>query len=385
VAGFPFGAAEPGPQGDLSFLIRANFVLPTVRPAAWNFESRRSVQQCSIIVEMSGSQIAHSDWGTLGVFGLKRLWKQSARGTNCVTPRHPNAKKMRADSLLLAGLRLGIRETLDFLTTAAPSFEQFEAWVLGKNGGNIEPERVERLNAALRGDGGFALESILSEPVLSRDDLVFWEEQGYVVVKKAVSAAACAAAIDAIFSYACMSREEPDSWYHGNIWIPLAHHPALWENRNSQRIHTAFAQIWGRRDLWMNVDVCGVNPPLRPGYAFQGTPLHWDMTLAPPIRFGTQAILYLTDTGADDGAFSCVAGCHRWLGQWLKQIPAHENPREVARKELQAIPVAAGAGDLVIWHQALPHAATPNSGRFPRVVQYLNMFPSEFEVNATWI
>jgi ectoine hydroxylase-related dioxygenase (phytanoyl-CoA dioxygenase family) len=257
--------------------------------------------------------------------------------------------------------------------------------VLAKNGGDIEPERVQRLNAALRGDGGFALESILDEPVLSRDDLAFWNEQGYVVVKQAVSAAACSAAIDAIFSHAGISRAEPDSCYDKHIWIPLAHHPALWENRNSPRIHTAFAQIWGRRDLWINVDVCGVNPPLRPGYAFQGTPLHWDMTLAPPIRFGTQAILYLTDTAADHGAFSCVAGCHRWLDEWLKQVPAGENPREVARKEFEATPIAGRAGDLVIWHQALPHAATPNLGSFPRVVQYLNMFPSEFEVNATWI
>ena len=109
------------------------------------------------------------------------------------------------------------------------------------------------------------------------------------------------------------------------------------------------------------------------------------MTLAPPIRFGTQAILYLTDTAADHGAFSCVAGCHCWLDEWLKQVPAGENPREVARKEFEATPIAGRAGDLVIWHQALPHAATPNLGSFPRVVQYLNMFPSEFEVNATWI
>jgi hypothetical protein len=340
---------------------------------------------CSIIVEMCGSQTAYSDYGTLGVFDLRRFWKQHARGADCGTRRSPNAEEMRADALLLAGLRLGTRETFDFLTVASPSFEQFEAWVLGKNGGNIEPERVHRLNAALRRDGDFALESILGEPVLSRDDLAFWDEQGYVVLKKAVGAAACRAAIDAIFAYAGMSKDDPDSWYGQNIWIPLAHHPALWEIRNSPRIHTAFAQIWKRRDLWMNVDVCGVNPPLRPGYGFQGTPLHWDMSLAPPMCFGTQAILYLTDTAADHGAFSCVAGCHRWLEQWLAQIPAGENAREIARKEFQATSIAGEAGDLVIWHQALPHAATPNLGTFPRVAQYLNMFPSEFEVNATWI
>jgi hypothetical protein len=60
---------------------------------------------------------------------------------------------MRADKLLLAGLRLGIRETLDFLTTAAPSFEEFEAWVLAKNGGDIEPERS---SASMRPCGAMA-------------------------------------------------------------------------------------------------------------------------------------------------------------------------------------------------------------------------------------
>jgi ectoine hydroxylase-related dioxygenase (phytanoyl-CoA dioxygenase family) len=33
------------------------------------------------------------------------------------------------------------------------------------------------------------------------------------------------------------------------------------------------------------------------------------------------------------------------------------------------------AGDMVIWHHALPHAATPNRGERPRIVQYLKYFP----------
>ncbi len=292
---------------------------------------------------------------------------------------------MRADKLLLAGLRLGIRETLDFLMTASPSFEAFEAWVLAKNGGSIDAARLERLNGALLGEGGFALESILPEPVLSPGDLSFWKSNGYVVVRNAISDAACAAAVDAIFEHVHMSRDKPDSWYGPHFWIPLAHHPALWANRNAPRIHTAFAQIWGRRDLWIDVDVCGVNPPLRPGYAFQGTPLHWDMTLAPPIRFGTQAILYLTDTPADHGAFSCVAGFHQRLEQWLKELPTGIDPREAARRELRATPIAGQAGDLVIWNQALPHQATANSGSFPRVAQYINMFSSEIELNPEWV
>src|SRR5438876_4062744 len=104
----------------------------------------------------------------------------------------------------------------------------------------------------------------------------------------------------------------------------------------------------------MDVDGCGVNPPERPGYRFRGSPLHWDMTLTPPVRFGTQAILYLTDTAPNQGAFSCVPGFHRGLGDWLRGQPAGADPRARAVKELRAIPIAGDAGDLIIWHQALP-------------------------------
>ena len=322
--------------------------------------------------------------GALGIVHLKRLWSRNIATRMQANPGETTAADLVAQNVLLAGLKLGVRETMDFLMTAAPSFEEFEAWVLAKNGGTIESPRVERLNGALRGSGSCALESIQNEPVLSATDLAFWDEQGYVVVKQAVSADQCHAAVKAIFEHAGMDIGRPDSWYADAIWILLAHHPALWANRNSPRIHTAFAQLWKRSDLWINVDVCGVNPPERPGYRFRGSPLHWDMTLTPPIRFGTQAILYLTDTAADQGAFSCVPGFHRKLENWLREQPAGADPRAQAVKELQAIPVRGHAGDLIIWHHALPHAATPNRAALPRVAQYLNMFPSQYEINAHW-
>lgn len=329
---------------------------------------------------------AHADEpGALGILCLRRFWEKKI-ASRAGGKRHPsNTEDLRTDNVLLAGLRLGVRETINFLMTEAPLFEEFEEWVLTKNGGAIEPARVARLNGALRGDSEFALESILPEPVLSRADLAFWDEHGYILVRQAVGGDSCRAAVEAILAFAGMSMERPDSWYKEGLWIPLAHHPALWANRNSRRIHTAFAQIWGRSDLWVNVDVCGVNPPVRPGYCFQGTPLHWDMTLAPPPRFGTQAILYLTDTAVNQGAFSCVPGFHRQLERWLQEVPAGADPRAMATRELRAIPIAGGAGDLIIWHQALPHGATANLGTLPRVVQYLNMFPSQYDVNATWL
>jgi ectoine hydroxylase-related dioxygenase (phytanoyl-CoA dioxygenase family) len=48
-------------------------------------------------------------------------------------------------------------------------------------------------------------------------------------------------------------------------------------------------------------------------------------------------------------------------------------------------PIAGRAGDLVIWHDALPHGASPNRSRMPRIVQYIRMYPTQREVADVWV
>jgi hypothetical protein len=86
--------------------------------------------------------------GALGIVYLKRFWSQKIIAQTQAIPGGITASDLVAENVLLAGLRLGVRETLDFLMQAAPSFEEFEAWVRTKNGGTIAPARVERLNGA---------------------------------------------------------------------------------------------------------------------------------------------------------------------------------------------------------------------------------------------
>lgn len=321
--------------------------------------------------------------GSLGIRHLKHYWSRTLAPQMGVFPPPATAEEQVADTVLLAGLRVGIRETLEVLMTR-PTFPAFEEWVLAKNGGALDPAVAGRINQAVAGEAADPLASILDDPVLSEEELAFWDENGYVIVKEAISKDVCKDAVEAIYSHAGADPHTPDSWYHTAIWILFSHHPALWAVRDSPRIHTAFAQLWGRRDLWMNVDVCGINPPERPGYSFQGSPLHWDMTLARPLHFGTQGMLYLTDTAENQGAFSCVPGFHRELENWLDSLPPNTDARAHAQATLKAIPLAGNAGDLIIWHQALPHAATPNRAASPRLVQYLNMFPSQYGLTTDW-
>jgi hypothetical protein len=323
--------------------------------------------------------------GALGVRHLKRFWARAIADRDRSANQFNTASDWVADNTLLCGLRVGLRETMRYVLDQNTTFELLESWILEKNGGRIDPKRIEALNVALSG-GVPSCEPC--EAALSPDDLAFWEENGYVVLHDAVSPQGCQAAAAAIYEFLGMDPGVPDSWYGGpqghSIWIPLLHHPAIWANRDSPRIRAAFSQIWRREDMWCNVDQAGLNPPERTGWCFPGPHLHWDVSVALPIPFGVQGILYLTDTAADQGAFTCVPGFHRRIEEWLRSLPPEADPRRQDISALGAVPIAGRAGDLIIWHHALPHGSSPNRAAVPRVVQYLVMRPSQWEYNPVW-
>ncbi|WP_263377598.1 phytanoyl-CoA dioxygenase family protein [Granulicella paludicola] len=291
---------------------------------------------------------------------------------------------------LLAGLRLNVLEVNRYLHGSRPTLHQFEAWVLECNGGVIEEARLERLQRAMAGMA-IGSEVGLLEGVegLSESDLEQWDEHGYVVLKNAVTAQAAEAAELAIYEYLGMSAHDSESWYTEklghSIWVPLLRHPALVANRYAPRIVKAFAQLWGCEDLWATVDQGGLNPPVRPGWPFPGPHLHWDTTLAPPHHFGVQGILYLADVAENQGAFSCVPGFHKRLESWLKELPEGVDARKHALATLCMKPIAAQRGDMVIWHQSLPHGASPNTSARPRVAQYLSFRPTRWPYLEEWV
>jgi len=98
-----------------------------------------------------------------------------------------------------------------------------------------------------------------------------------------------------------------------------------------------------------------------------------------------QGILYLTDTPAEQGAFSCIPGFHRRLDEWLQTLPPGADPREAIRREPGFIPIAGKAGDLVLWHHLLPHGSSPNRASLPRVAQYISLRPTRWQYTAEWI
>ncbi|MBV8636241.1 MAG: phytanoyl-CoA dioxygenase family protein [Burkholderiaceae bacterium] len=293
---------------------------------------------------------------------LERFWQRAQLGASPADTWHEETRELQ---------RLGIatETALQFLHFERPTWEGFRRW--------LDYKRAD-------GEEGGA-----TEDVLSAQDLAFWEEYGYLVLKQAVSDEACDAARRAIWEFLAASPDDPASWYRPHeakygLMLTLFDHPALEHNRRSPRIRNAYRQLYGSDAIFKTIDKVSFNPPENASFRFLGSSLHWDVSLEPPIPYRLQGLLYLTDCSAEEGAFHCVPGFQHELENWLATLPAGADPREEAKRQLEAQAVPGKAGDFVIWHQALPHCATPNRGRSPRLVQYLTYLPNVETDTRAW-
>lgn len=327
----------------------------------------------------------YKDTGSTGIYQLKRLWAKAMAGQEVIN-QYPEETFL--DQALINILGTGLLPTYQYLFEQKPDFESFEQWVMAHSNGHIAAAIIEQCNTL------FSRKSIIEKdslaPVLSEDDLAFWDEKGYVIVQQAVSSEDCAAARNAILEYLEMDEQDEASWYKESknmqgIMVPLYRNEFIDRNRNASKIKRAFEQIWNRTDLIVTTDKCGFNPPEKPGFSYRGTGLHWDVSLATPIPFGTQGLLYLTDTAANQGALTVVPGFHKTLERWLQELPGNIDPRTADFSEYEPQPIAANAGDFIIWNHQLPHGASPNRAEKPRIVQYINWYAPLDTVQQEWV
>ncbi|TGD59276.1 phytanoyl-CoA dioxygenase family protein [Flavobacterium humi] len=273
---------------------------------------------------------------------------------------------------MLYRLGISMEDTLRFLHFEKPVFEDFKGW--------IEKKKKEVLYQEQSSD----------EKILTEQDLAFWNKNGYIVIKNAISRPECEATQQAIWDFLGMCSNKKETWYKRHeeqkgLMLGFSDHVTLNNNRQSMRIRKAYEQLYGTTSLYKTIDKVSFSPPETQEFRFLGSGLHWDVSLKQPIPFGLQGLLYLTDCGREEGAFHCVPGFHNKIEKWMLDLAPEENPREKALHSLKPVPVIGNAGDFIIWHQALPHCATPNNGISPRMVQYLTYLPDNYKSSSEWI
>ncbi|MEL1254541.1 phytanoyl-CoA dioxygenase family protein [Flavobacterium sp. DGU38] len=300
---------------------------------------------------------------------LENLWK---RTTNPESKSAENTQSWDNEIKTLFQLGISMEDTLQFLYFEKPNFETFKSWINDRKK-DIHTESTD-----------------LTENVLSEKDLEFWDKNGYVVVKNAISKKDCEDTQQAIWEYLQMDPNKKETWYirhedQKGLMLNFSDHETLNKNRFSPKIKKAYEQLYKTTNIYKTIDKVSFNPPKNENFVFLGSPLHWDISLKQPLTFGFQGLLYLTDCGPDEGAFHCVPGFHNQIIQWLNDLGPDENPREKAIKTLEPKPISGNAGDFIIWDNTLPHCATPNKGKSPRMVQYLTYLPNDYNASGEWL
>lgn len=331
---------------------------------------------------------ASDEIGRLGIMHLKRYWQKcQLKKINGLEP-NAFAEEWNNDIALIAALGLGLEQALKYIYNTKDNFENFELWVLAVNNQLLDIEKIRKFNASITVEHAPVVSKI--ENVLTSTDMDFWSENGYVIIRNAITFDDCKATVNLICSFLKIDEQDAATWYKPcehkqGIMVQLFQDSQLEKNRQSPKIRKAYEQLWQRKDIWVNADRVGFNPPETDDWKFPGPKLHWDVSLAQPIPFGLQGILYLTDTKANQGAFSLVPGFHNKITKWLNELPVGTHPRNENLYQLGVKGIEANVGDFIIWHHALPHGSSVNTSDKPRFVQYINYAPIDAEVSDKWI
>jgi ectoine hydroxylase-related dioxygenase (phytanoyl-CoA dioxygenase family) len=326
--------------------------------------------------------------GSIGIKHLKRYWQKCQLKKANLLAVDAYTDEWNNDITLLAALGLGLEQTLKYIYNTSANFEDFEKWILSVNNQSLKAEKIALFNTTIVDE--YLPISNNIENVLSKSDIDFWEENGYVIIRNAVPIEDCLATVNLICNFLEIDEHDATTWYEPHthkqgIMVQLFQDAQLEKNRTTIKIKKAYEQLWQRKDIWVNADRVGFNPPETNDWKFPGPSLHWDVSLVQPIPFGLQGILYLTDTKENQGAFSLVPGFHNKITNWLKELPANAHPRKENLYELGVKGIEANAGDFIIWHHALPHGSSINTSDKPRFVQYINYAPIDAEVRDEWI
>ncbi len=261
---------------------------------------------------------------------------------------------------------------------------------------------------------GPAADPTADDGTLTEADLRFFDEMGYLVIKRAVPRATCRRVIEEMFAHTGMDEADATTWHEyrcegitrfgsetggagqggggGGTMLNMWTTQGMWDLRTSPRIHRAMSQLWDTHKLWCSIDTCDLKPPLR-AEAFPGwggaLGLHCD--LPPEFLRGAaarrdrriQGQVYLADTTDRGGGFRCIPGfMPPHFDEWIATQPEGEGidfNKVPEQTDFAVESIAAEAGDMVVWNSYLPHGNGDNHEASCRLTAYCTMFPAEHE------
>ena len=229
--------------------------------------------------------------------------------------------------------------------------------------------------------------------VLSEDDWNFWIQNGYIVIKNAISKTQAEKTAAFIWEFEDKDPNDTSTWYRApraemkmkelanTGMVECYNSQCFWDNRSTQRIYDAFVDIWGTQKLWVSIDRANLNFPIRPGFEYKAF-IHWDYDPEEkPVN--VQGVFALVDqTDENMGGFQCVPELYRDYDTWKLTQPEDRNRFQPDISGFEPEKVKMEAGDLLIFNSCLAHGIRANYSEKVRVAQYISMMPAQAEEEA---
>ena len=227
--------------------------------------------------------------------------------------------------------------------------------------------------------------------VLTIEQWNFWIENGYVVIKNAVSRKKALKTADFIWEFDDKNPNDQSTWYSkaraememkelaGTGMVEVYNNQFLWDNRQTQKVYDSFADIWGIEKLWTTIDRANLNFPIRPNFEYEGF-IHWDYDPDTKPQ-NVQGVLALSDQSDQNmGGFQCIPWLYRNYDSWKLTQPIDRDKFKpnIEGLEDKLVKVSLEAGDLLIFNSTLPHGIRPNNSKDKvRIAQYISMMPAQ--------
>jgi ectoine hydroxylase-related dioxygenase (phytanoyl-CoA dioxygenase family) len=227
--------------------------------------------------------------------------------------------------------------------------------------------------------------------VLTMDQWNFWIENGYVVIKNAISKDQAMKTAEFIWEFDDKISNDTSTWYSkaraememkelaGTGMVEVYNNQFLWDNRQTQRVYDSFVDIWGMEKLWTTIDRANLNFPIRPGFEYKGF-IHWDYDPETKPQ-NIQGVIALSDqTDENMGGFQCIPWLFKNFDTWKLTQPYDRDKFQPDIKGIEdkIVKVSLEAGDLLIFNSTQPHGIRPNNSKDKvRIAQYISMMPAQ--------
>ena len=224
---------------------------------------------------------------------------------------------------------------------------------------------------------------------LGEEDWTFWKENGYVIIKNAITKEQAQKTADFLWAFEEKDPADKNTWYAppraemrmteliNSGMVEVYNHQYLWDNRQTQKVYDAFTDVWGSEKLWVTIDRANLNFPMQEGFEFKGF-IHWDYDPETKPQ-NVQGVIALADQMDENmGGFQCIPSLMREYDTWKLSQPEDRNRfrPDIKGYEDKMVKVKLEAGDLLIFNSLLPHGIRPNlSENKVRIAQYISMMP----------